>query len=234
MNSKKNSPCDNADLKIVRQAIVDRGHALWGNEIRLVGEHTCEQLESAYHAALQRISPKCKTRQPVDKRVSRTFLRIGQTALMNDDTLNWIIQTAQSLEKNRQTFTLSIDNPLDALPGPVERRAMVRQLYTLKDHSGITLAYNNYRLDTKPADLLIDLKLYDYIKMPFPDSALRLSHTTRSDLFDRLYDRMLELISSTGVRFIADAVEFSDSAMLAKNLPFEYFQGGYYSPADCL
>ncbi|MGA9704381.1 YuxH family protein [Pseudomonas sp.] len=234
MNSEKNPRADSSDLHIVRQAIVDRGHALWANEIRLVGDHTGEQLENAYHAALQRISPQRKKVRPLDKKVTRTFLRIGQTALMNDDTLTWIIQTAQSLEKNHRPFTLSIDNPLDALPGPVERRAMVRQLYRLKDHSGITLAYNNYRLDTKPADLLIDLKLYDYIKMPFPDSALRLSLTTRSDLFDRLYDRMLELISTTGVRFIADTVEFSDSAMLAKNLPFEYFQGGYYSPPDCL
>jgi len=81
---------------------------------------------------------------------------------------------------------------------------------------------------------LVDLKLYDFIKMPFPDSALRLSLNTRSDLFDRLYDRMLELISATRVRFIANNVEFDDSALLAKNLPFEYFQGGYYSPADRL
>lgn len=231
VNSEKVAPADAVDFRLARQAIVDRSHALWGNEVSVGSLQAHELPDSAYHKALQRISAPHKACNSV---VSRKFLRIDQAALMNEDLHKSIVQTAQSLEKRRQPFTLSITNPLDALPGPVERRAMVRQLYKLKDQCAVTLAYNNYRLDTKPADLLIDLKLYDYVKMPFPDSALRLSLNTRSGLFDRLYDRMLELISATRVCFIADTVEFADSAMLAKNLPFEYFQGGYYSPADCL
>ncbi|AKS09598.1 hypothetical protein [Pseudomonas trivialis] len=230
MNSEKISPAHSVDFNLVRQAIVDRNHILWGNEISLASKDTHALPQSAYSEALQRIA----RRNALNPTVSHTFLRINQAALMNEDLHKHIIQTAQSLEKHRHPFTLSINNPLDALPGPVERRAMVRQLYKLKDQCSLTLAYHNYRLDTKPADLLIDLKLYDYIKMPFPDSALRLSLNTRSDLFDRLYDRMLELISATRVCFIADTVEFADSAVLAKNLPFEYFQGGYYSPADRL
>ncbi|CRM16463.1 hypothetical protein [Pseudomonas sp. 58 R 12] len=231
MNSERISPAHSVDFNLVRQAIVDRNHTLWGNEISLTSKDTQALPQSAYSEALQRISAR---RNALNPTVSHTFLRINQAVLMNEDFHTYIIQTAQSLEKHKLPFTLSIDNPLDALPGPVERRAMVRQLYKLKDQCSLTLAYNNYRLDTKPADLLIDLKLYDYIKMPFPDSALRLSLNTRSDLFDRLYDRMLELISATRVCFIADTVEFADSAVLAKNLPFEYFQGGYYSPADRL
>lgn len=231
MNSEKKPPARSVEFNLVRQAIVDRSHLLWGSEISLARPDTHECPEEAYAQALLRISAPQRVSHPAS---SHGFLRIDQAALMNEDIHKRIIQTAQSLDQQKRPFTLSIDNPLDALPGPVERRAMVRQLYTLKDRCAITLAYNNYRLDTKPADLLIDLKLYDYIKMPFPDSALRLSLNTRSDLFDRLYDRMLELINATGVCFIADTVEFADSALLAKNLPFEYFQGGYYSPADCL
>ncbi len=231
MNSEKIAPAPMADFTVVRQAIVDRNHALWGREIRSVCPDNHPLPERACSDVLQRISARRKNTHAAP---SHTFMHINQAALMNEVLHTMIINTALSLEKHRQAFTLSIDNPLDALPGPVERRAMVRQLYKLKDQCGVTLAYNNYRFDTKPADLLIDLKLYDYIKMPFPDSALRLSLNTRSDLFDRLYDRMLELISATRVCFIADTVEFADSAMLAKNLPFEYFQGGYYSPADCL
>lgn len=230
MNSRKTCPAHTRNIKVVRQAIVDRNHALWGSELRMLGEADPGQLETVYSEALKRINPSRK----ISQEVSHKFLRMSQSALMNEEVLKALIQTAQSLDKHRQALTLSIDNPLDALPGPVERRAMVRQLYKLKDQRGITLAYNNYTLDTKPVDLLLDLSLYDYIKMPFPDSVLRLSLNTRSGLFDHLYDRMLELISTTRVRFIADSVEFADSAMLAKNLPFEYFQGGYYSPADCL
>ncbi|MBC3304299.1 hypothetical protein H0Z09_24500 [Pseudomonas sp. SWRI18] len=231
MNSERKSSADPVGFHLVRQAIVDRSHTLWGNEISLACADTFPSLEDAYGQALLRICAPPKTAQPV---VSHRFLRIDQAALMNESLHKKFVQAARSLDKHSHSFTLSIDNPLDALPGPVERRAMVRQLYKLKDQCGITLAYNNYRLDTKPADLLIDLKLYDYIKMPFPDSALRLSLNTRSDLFDRLYDRMLELIDATRVCFIADTVEFADSALLARHLPFEYFQGGYYSPADCL
>lgn len=231
MNSEKISRADVVGAKVVRQAILSRNHSLWGNEFSVVCTDPGEPPESVYYAALRHLNPR-RTSAPAA--ASHTFLRIGQSALMSDDTLNQLTQTARRLEKHSQHFTLSIDNPLDALPGPVERRAMVRQLYKLKDQSGIKLAYNNYKLDTNPGDLLIDLKLYDYIKMPFPDSALRLSLNTRSGLFDRLYERMLELINTTRVCFIADHVEFCDSALLARNLPFEYFQGGYYSPADRL
>ncbi|MCJ7959757.1 MAG: hypothetical protein MUW57_25185 [Pseudomonas sp.] len=231
MNSEKISSTDTVNFNTVRQAIVDRRHVLWGSEISLECQHPQEVPVSAYGQVLQRINTRPTAAAPV---LSHRFLRISQAALMNEDFHHRFIQTARSLEKNRHPLTLSIDNPLDALPGPVERRLMVRQLYKLKDQCDITLAYNNYRLDTKQADLLIDLALYDYIKMPFPDSALRLSLNTRSGLFDRLYDRMLALISANRVCFIADTVEFADSALLAKNLPFEYFQGGYYSPADYL
>ena len=226
MNSEKAAPADPVNFTLTRQAIVERNHTLWGNEVCIIGT----QLEHAYNEALHHISPRRKTLRAA----SQKFLRVDQSALMNEDFIKQVIQTARTLEDHKQSFTLCIDNPLDALPGPVERRAMVRQLYRLKDQCSVQLAYSNYRLDTKQADLLIDLKLYDFIKMPFPDSALRLSLNTRSDLFDRLYDRMLELINATRVRFIADNVEFNDSALLAKNLPFEYFQGGYYSPADRL
>jgi EAL domain-containing protein (putative c-di-GMP-specific phosphodiesterase class I) len=230
VNSRIKSRADTEGAKVIRQAILSRSHTLWGNEFSVVGTAPGEQPDNAYCEALRHIS----RRHTPTQAASHTFLRIDQTALMSEATLTQLTQAARDLEKHQQHLTLSIDNPLDALPGPVERRAMVRQLYKLKDQSGIKLAYNNYTLDTKPCDLLIDLTLYDYIKMPFPDSALRLSLNTRSDLFDRLYDRMLELINVTRVCFIADHIEFSDSAMLARNLPFEYFQGGYYSPADRL
>lgn len=249
MNNEKISPVTIAQPKLFRQAIVERSCALWGNEIRVTSAHNLlnlpehsqplysAQLKCAYRDALSRIDPRMTadfshlplaSAQPV----THKFLRIEQSALMSEDTLKELIQVAHVLESYKQQLVITIENPLDALPGPTERRAMVRQLYNLKDRSSIKLAYNNYTLDTKQADLLIELKLYDYIKMPFPDVLLRLSLNIRSDLFDRLYDRMLELISTSRASFIADKVEFSDSATLAKRLPFNYFQGGYYSPAE--
>jgi hypothetical protein len=230
VNSEKRPAAEAATVQLARQAIVSRSHALWGSEVSMLCPGNREPREVAYRAALQHITPRHLPLQAA----GQLFLRLDQSALMNEDIFTQLTHVALALEKHTQYLTLSIDNPLDALPGPVERRAMVRQLYRLKDQRSIKLAYNNYTLDTKHADLLIDLKLYDYIKMPFPDAALRLSLNTRSDLFNRLYDRMLELINASRACFIADHVEFADSAMMAKNLPFEYFQGGYYSPADRL
>ncbi len=251
MNSKKTSPAEVAEFKLSRQAIVERSCALWGNEIRVtrvsnllnLAEHLHPlyrtQLNYAYHDALSCFAPRSiadsnPLRPAPVQSVIHKFLRIDPSALMCEDTLKKLIQAAHTLKTDKQQLVISLENRLDALPGPPERRAMVRQLYTLKDRSDVQLAYNNYTFETKQADLLIELELYDYIKMPFPDSALRLSLNTRSDLFGRLYDRMLELISATRVSFIADKVEFSDSATLAKRLPFNYFQGGYYSPAESL
>lgn len=230
MNNEQLSPAYTVDFTLARQAIVERTHALWGSEISVVGSGHREQLEVAYREALQLSYPRHKALQQVGHRL----VNIDQAALMNEPLVKDIIAAAHVLKTHGQTLTLSLHNPLGALPDPAERRGMVRQLYKLKDQGCIKLAYSGYTLDTTRGDLLIELDLYDYIKMPFPDSALRLSLNTRSGLFDRLYDHMLELINATGVRFIADHVEFCDSAMLAKNLPFKYFQGGYYAPADRL
>lgn len=251
MNSEKISPVGTVNFKFSRQAILERSCTLWGSEIQVHSEPALdslpdvtppfysEQLKGAYREALHRTKPGATARKGKILQVDHNpalhkFFRIEQSLLLNDDILKEIVSTSNMLEKYKQQLIISVENPLDALPGPVERRAMIRQLYSLKDRSSIKLAYNNYTLNTKHTDLLIDLSLYDYIKMPFPDSALRLSLNTRSDLLDRLYEHMLELMSSTKVSFIADNVEHADSALLARRLPFDYFQGRYFSPADSL
>lgn len=251
MNSEKISPMGTANFKLSRQAILERSLTLWGSEIQVHGEPACdslpdasdpfysEQLKSAYREALRRTKPGAPKKKgkllPVDPNPAlHKFFRIEQSLLLNDDVVKELVSTSDVLEKHKQQLIVSIDNPLDTLAGPVERRAMIHQLFSLKDGSSIKLAYNNYTFNTKHDDLLTDLSLYDYIKMPFPDSALRLSLNTRSDFFDRLYDHMLELMSCTRASFIADNVEHADSAFLARRLPFDYFQGRYFSPADTL
>lgn len=96
MNSERISPAHSVDFNLVRQAIVDRNHTLWGNEISLTSMDTQALPQSAYNEALQRISARRNALSPA---VSHTFLRINQAALMNEDLHKHIIQTAQSLEK---------------------------------------------------------------------------------------------------------------------------------------
>jgi EAL domain-containing protein (putative c-di-GMP-specific phosphodiesterase class I) len=251
VNSGTQLLAESVDFTFSRQAILERSCTLWGSEIRVHTEHALhslpaepcpfysEQLKDAYSEALRHTQPNSFVQKGKRLRVDKSpglhkFFRIEQSLLMNEDLLNEIISTSNTLEKHKQQLIVSVENTLDTLPGPVERRNMIRQLYSLKDRSSLKLAYNNYTLDTKNTDLLIDLSLYDYIKMPFPDSALRLSLNTRSGLFDRLYDQMLGVMGTTRVSFIADNVEHADSALLARRLPFDYFQGPYFSPADSL
>ncbi len=251
MNSGNLLLVESVDFTFSRQAILERSCTLWGSEIRVHAGYVLdnlpadarpfysEQLKGAYSEALQYTKPSSFVQERKRLRVDKSaglhkFLRIEQSLLMNEDLLKEIVSTSNTLEKHKQQLIVSVENTLDTLPGPVERRNMIRQLYSLKDRSSLKLAYNNYTLDTKKADLLLDLSLYDYIKMPFPDSALRLSLNTRSGLFDRLYDQMLEVMSTSRISFIADNVEHADSALLARRLPFDYFQGPYFSPADSL
>lgn len=242
MNSAKISSEGLFEFKFSKQAILERSYTLWGSEIQVhpdnfpdgVPDDFNQQLKCAYGEALRRTKSSVLPLQMSSKPVGHKLVRLEQFALMDEDTLEEVIRTCDTLATHKQQLIISIENTLSTLPGPAERRAMIRQLYSLKDRSTIKLAYNNYTIDTRQANLLVDLELYDYIKMPFPDSVLRLSLNTRSGLFDRLYDDMLALMSSTKVSFIADNVEYADSATLAKRLPFDYFQGSYFSPADNL
>lgn len=250
MNSEKISPARLVSFKFSRQAILDRNLALWGNEIQIHAERDVvsnpqdsiffrDLQVSAHSEALQhtrptRSSTKTGTLKTDNNPGLHKLLRIEQSMLLCENTLKEIVTTCEVLEKHRQQLVICVENPLDALPGPEERRALIRQMFSLKDQACIQFAYNNYTIDTKYTDLLLDLGVYDYIKMPFPDAALRLSMNTRSGLFDQIYEHMLKLINSARISFIADSVDHANSSLLARRLPFDYFQGSYYSPADKL
>lgn len=251
MNSQQVLPPEFVDFTFSRQAILGRNGTLWGSEVQVyaspafdgerhdIHSFYFEQLKYAYSEALRRVEPTAFTKEAkrlhVEKQpVLYKFFRIEPSLLMNEDIVKEIIATSHTLKKHKQQLIISVENSLAALPDPAERRRMIHQLYRLKDRSSLKLAYSNYTFTTKPADVLSDLGLYDYIKMPFPDAALRLSLNTRSGLFDLLYDRMLGLMSASKVSFVADNVEHADSALLARRLPFDYFQGRYFSPADSL
>jgi hypothetical protein len=232
-----------------RQAILERDDSLWGSEIRIQvdsevstitadsQQRFAQQLKIACGSALTRVKRDALLIKghPSNKRpVGNRFFALKQSALLDPGILKDIIQTATLLERHHQQLVISVDSPMQSANGPLERMALIRALYYLKDSGLIKIAYNNYKAETKPERLLVDLDLYDYIKMPFPESELRLSLNIRSDLFNRIYEQMVETMSATRVSFIADNVEHADSAILAKRLPFDYFQGRYYSPADYL
>ncbi|WP_330208256.1 hypothetical protein [Pseudomonas sp. Z13] len=166
MNSGNLLLVESVDFTFSRQAILERSCTLWGSEIRVHAGYVLdnlpadarpfysEQLKGAYREALQYTKPSSfvqeRKRLHVDKSAGlHKFLRIEQSLLMNEDLLKEIVSTSNTLEKHKQQLIVSVENTLDTLPGPVERRNMIRQLYSLKDRSSLKLAYNNYTLDTK-------------------------------------------------------------------------------------
>lgn len=231
-------------FKLSRQAILARNETLWGSEIRAhvnfqpnskLGD-IHQSLKSAYHEALHRTKLNaCLLKRSVQACAhpgSHKLFCLEQFALADENILEEIVNTCETLSTYNQQFIIGIENNLSTLAGPAERREMIQKLYRLKDCSNIKLCYNNYTNETNQTNLLIDLGLYDYIKMPFPDSTLRLSINARSDLLDRLYDKMSGLINSMKASFIVGNIEHSESAILAKRFPFDYFQGDYFSPSE--
>lgn len=49
------------------------------------------------------------------------------------------------------------------------------------------------------------------------------------ELLNRLYDQMNIMAHTQKVRFIAERIEHQHHHVLASSLPFDFFQGGFYS-----
>lgn len=103
----------------------------------------------------------------------------------------------------------------------------------MKDH-GIEIAFDDYKIDDESIEIFTTLNLFDYIKISISSLDLNLKLSGNPELFNRLHERMTMLTHNTKVSFIADRVEHAASHILARALPFNYFQGSHYSPADNL
>jgi len=64
------------------------------------------------------------------------------------------------------------------------------------------------------------------------NSDVNLCVTAKADLFNQSHNHMTMLIHNAKVSVIALRVEHAASRTLARALPFDYFQGSHYSPAD--
>jgi predicted signal transduction protein with EAL and GGDEF domain len=209
-----------------RQLILTRDDCPFGSEIRIqFDEHQAQPapalanpMSSLYSEVLTQtrliaFSLKDRNTSSESKYLSRRFVCVRQSDL-----------ASSALALN--------ELPLSEVSF-VEKKKILNNLYLLKDH-GIEIAFDDYNIDDESIEMFTTLNLFDYIKISFSTLDLSLKLTGNPDLFNRLHERMTMLTHTTKVAFIADRVEQAASHILARALPFEYFQGSHYSPADTL
>lgn len=167
------------------------------------------------------------------KYLSRSFVCVKQSDLANSALTEELIQSGAALREFGQTLVIALNElPLSAVSF-AEKKKILHNVYLLKDH-GIEIALDDYNIDDESIEIFTTLNLFDYIKISTSSLDLSLKLSGNPELFNRLHERMTMLTHNTKVSFIADRVEHAASHILARALPFDYFQGSHYSPADNL
>lgn len=145
-----------------------------------------------------------------------------------------ITHAGDLLQGQGQKLVISIDAcPLTALT-PTEKKTLISHVYLLKD-CGIEIALSGDNLSDDNTEILNTLNVSNYLRVDLQKNGLDKKLLTTPDQLDRLYDQMNHMTHTKKVRFIADRIEHTPQHVLARSLPFYFFQGDYYaSPKDCM
>lgn len=247
MNAIESVPIyDHAEHYLSRQLILTRDDCPFGSEIRIHFDDTASvacapeahQMSEIYSEVLMQtrliaFSLKDRNTTNGNKYLSRRFICVGQADLANFSLTEELIQSSAALREFGQTLVIALNElPLSAVSF-AEKKKILHNVYLLKDH-GIEIAFDDYNIDDESIEIFTTLNLFDYIKISISSLDLSLKLSGNPELFNRIHERMTMLTHNTKVSFIADRVEHAASHILARALPFNYFQGSHYSPADNL
>jgi len=237
---------DHAEHYLSRQLILTRDDCPFGSEIRIHFDDSVSapcapepyQMSGIYSEVLMQtrliaFSLKDRNTTNGNKYLNRRFVCVAQSDLANSALTEELIQSGAALRELGQTLVIALNElPLSAISF-AEKKKILHNIYLLKDH-GIEIAFDDYKIDDESIEIFTTLNLFDYIKISISSLDLNLKLSGNPELFNRLHERMTMLTHNTKVSFIADRVEHAASHILARALPFNYFQGSHYSPADNL
>jgi EAL domain-containing protein (putative c-di-GMP-specific phosphodiesterase class I) len=237
---------DHAEYYLSRQLILTREDRPFGSEIRIHFDDSTSascapqayQMSGIYSEALMQtrliaFSLKDHNATSGNKYLSRRFVFVEQSDLANSALAEELVQSDAALRELGQTLVVAFNElPLSAVSF-AEKKKILHNVYLLKDH-GIEIALDDYNIGDEGIEIFTTLNLFDYIKISTSSLDLSLKLSGNPELFNRLHERMTMLTHNTKVSFIADRVEHAASHILARALPFNYFQGSHYSPADNL
>jgi hypothetical protein len=231
------SPANAPYRYLTRQLILSRDDRPFASEIRTT-PHLSAPSSWTSLAAQPRVrrasaslkDPRSHTQK---KYLNRTLLCLSEPSLASFTLADELIRSGDNLRDLGHTLVVSLEERPFWEVDSKYKKNITHNMYRLKDH-GIEIALGSDTLQRDALTRFSTLNLFNYIKVSVSSLDQCLKLNGNPEFFNRLHDRMVTLSHNNKISFIADRVEHIESHTLARALPFDYFQGSYYSPADHL
>ncbi|MFJ2363708.1 EAL domain-containing protein [Pseudomonas sp. NPDC087697] len=241
---------DSFALIFFRQPILKRNDELFGSEIHAKAtKHNVPLTKgyqplhpdyplTIYREVLKRIQLNAISQTeaipfPRAQTLNKLFVTMNQSALLDKTLIKEMINAQATLNKHEQQLIPSLNSSSLISLNLKEKRTIISHAHLLKDN-GIEIAFDGYDLIDDSAEKLISLALFDYIKVDLTHSNFDIMVEHNQDFFNRSYDYLSRMIHDSKIKFVADRVEHKALHTLARSMPFDFFQGRYYSPTEVI
>ncbi|RON08608.1 EAL domain-containing protein [Pseudomonas brassicacearum] len=164
---------------------------------------------------------------------NKLFVTMNQSSLLDKALIKEMHNAQATLKEHEKQLIPSINSSSFNSLNLKEKRTIINHIHLLKDN-GIEIAFDGYDLSDNSAEKLISLALFDYIKVDLTRSNFDIMVENSQDFFNRSYDCLSRMIHDSKIKFIADRVEHKALHTLARSMPFDFFQGRYYSPTEVI
>ncbi|VVP27479.1 hypothetical protein PS900_04178 [Pseudomonas fluorescens] len=244
-STRKYATVNSFAIEFAQKSIFKRDNTVFGSELntQISGQDTdfhqtskvlsLAQIDTIHSEALIRsqmtatLSKKLAISLDADT-FNRKFISIGQRSLLNRALIEEIIYTSEVLLRNNQKLVINIDEYPLAVTTLKKKKVIIQHVYLLKDN-GIELAFSDYDLNQGSAEILNTLNVFNYMKINLQKYDLNKKLNNTPDLFNRFHDKMNQVAHTNKVSFMAERVEDKINHILARSMPFDLFQGEYYS-----
>lgn len=236
------------DIEFYRQQVVDRQFELFGNSYfscfgKLGSGFEDDQLTARQRAFLLgevleriRLMPLAFRRLALGRRRSvplRCFTHIEESFLLDRTLVDEIIWTAGQIRAFDLQLVIELTgHPLQDRLGATPRvaRELFGNLYALLDH-GIELSAFLYPDHASLTERMVQLGLCRYLRLDV-STLHAVGGQVGIDSPAVIFDAMAEMLQQQKVTFIAERVATAAEYQLVRQLPFGFFRGDYFSPAE--
>ncbi|MCU1753117.1 EAL domain-containing protein [Pseudomonas sp. 6D_7.1_Bac1] len=233
-------------LIFFRQSILKRNDELFGNEIHAKATQQNVPLTKGYQPlhpdhpltiyreVLTRIQLNAISQPPpATNTPNKLFVTVNQSSLLDKALIKEMNNAQAILKEHQQQLIPSINSSAFTSFNLKEKRTIISHIHLLKDN-GIEVAFAGYDFSDNRAEKLISLALFDYIKVDLTYTNFDIMVENSQDFFNRSYDTLSRMSHDSKIKFIADRVEHKALHTLARSMPFDFFQGRYYSPTEVI
>ncbi len=249
-SSRQHTAPESFALIFFRQSILKRNDELFGSEIYAKATTQALPLTKGhqplhpdhplviYREILTRIQLNAVSQieampRPSINTPNKLFVTLSQSSLLDKALIKEIHTVQAILEAYEQQLIPCINSGALISLNLKEKRTIINHIHLLKDN-GIEIAFEGYDLSENRTEKLINLALFDYIKVDLTRSNFDIMVENSQDFFNSAYDCLSRMIHDSKIKFIADRVEYKALHTLARSMPFEFFQGRYYSPTEVI